>query len=125
LPALANLEFQELKVESMNLVKPGNCVLVVHRRLFERDDNRLFVGQIEAMDGGVIRTKGYTFVRDVMEGTVRRKSESRTKLLSLTSGTLIIYLLPLEFEFSKAEVCCRETEMWLTDGSDFSMNLSK
>jgi hypothetical protein len=123
---LANLKSANLKVETnMNLVEPGSSVLVVHRRLFERDDNRLFVGQIEAMDGGVIRTKGYTFVRDVMEGTVRRKSESRTKLLSLTSGTLIIYLLPLEFEFTKAEVRCRETEMWLTDGSDFSMNLSE
>ncbi len=109
----------------MNLFEPGSCVLVVHRRLFERDDNRLFVGQIESLDSGVIRTTGYSFVRDIMEGTVRRKSESRTKLLSLTSGTLIVYLLPPRFELSKAEVSCRETEMWLTDGSDFSMNLSE
>ena len=109
----------------MILVEPGSCVLVVHRRLFERDDNRLFVGRIESMDCGVIRTKGYTFVRDTMEGIVRRKSDSRTKLLSLTSGTLIVYLLPTGFDLDQAEVCCEETEMWLTDGSDFSMNLSE
>lgn len=109
----------------MNMVEPGSCVLVVHRRLFERDDNRLFIGQIEAMEFGVIRATGFSFVRDAMEGTVRRKSEPRTKLLSLTSGTLIVYLLPAGFDLGKAEVRCRETEMWLTDGSDFSMNLSE
>lgn len=109
----------------MNLIEPGSCVLVVHRRLFERDDNRLFVGQIEAMELGVVRVTGYSFVRDAMAGKVERKSESRTKLLSLTSGTLIVYLLPAAFDLSKAEVHCRETEMWLTDGSDYSMNLSE
>lgn len=109
----------------MDLIEPGCCVLVVHRRLFERDDNRLFVGQIESMEFGVIRATGYSFVRDTMAGTVRRKSDSRTKLLSLTSGTLIVYLLPAEFDLNSVEVCCRETEMWLTDGSDFSMNLSE
>lgn len=100
-------------------------MLVVHRRLFERDDNRLFVVQIESMEFGVIRATGYSFVRDAMAGTVRRKSDSRTKLLSLTSGTLIVYLLPGDFDLNSAEVCCRETEMWLTDGSEFSMNLSE
>lgn len=109
----------------MDVLETGSCVLVVHRRLFERDDNRLFVGQIESMDCGVIRTTGYSFIRDIMEGTVRRKSESRTKLLSLTSGTLIVYVLPLDFDLNQAEVCCKETEMWLTDGSEFSMNLSE
>ena len=109
----------------MDLLKSGSCVRVVHRRLFERDDNRLFVGQIESMDCGVIRTTGYFFVRDIMEGTVRRKSESRTKLLSLTSGTLIVYVLPPDFDLNQTEVCCKETEVWLTDGNEFSMNLSE
>ncbi|MFT5327403.1 MAG: hypothetical protein ACI8P0_005292 [Planctomycetaceae bacterium] len=107
------------------LLESGDRVLVVHRRLFERDDNRLFVGEIETIDSGVIHTTGHTFVRDMLEGTVRRKSDTRTKLLSLSSGTLLVYVLPRSFDLQRAEICCRETETRLTDGSDFSMNLSE
>lgn len=110
---------------SMNLIEPGDQLLVVHRRLFERDENRFFVGQVEASDGGVIRITGFTFVRDVIQGRVRRKAEARTKLLSLTSGTLIVYVLPKSVDVAKVEICCDEAEMWITDGNEFTMNLSE
>lgn len=109
----------------MSLLEPGTRVLVVHRRLFERDDNRLFVGEVEATDGGVFRTTGYTFVRDTLGGTIRKKADPRTKLLSLTSGTLIVYVLPPALDLGRVEIRCEETEVWLTDGGDFSMNLSE
>ncbi|MDA1162965.1 MAG: hypothetical protein O3B13_07675 [Planctomycetota bacterium] len=112
-------------MSTISLLEPGARVLVVHRRLFERDDNRLFVGEVEAMNDGVFRTTGYTFVRDTLGGTIRRKSDPRTKLLSLTSGTLIVYVLPAELDLSRVEIQCEETEVWLTDGNDFSMNLSE
>lgn len=108
-----------------NLLESGDRVLVVHRRLFERDDNRLFVGEVETMESGVIRATGHTFVRDMLGGTVRRKSEPRTKLLSLTSGTLIVYVLPQAVVLDQIEIRSEEAETWLTDGGSFSMNLSE
>lgn len=109
----------------MNLLEAGERVLVVHRRLFERDENRLFLGEVEAIDTGVIRTTGYTFVRDMLEGKMRRKSDARTKLLSLTAGTLIVYVLPRSLDLNLVEIRCEDAEIWLTDGSDFTMNLSE
>ena len=50
------------------LLETGDCLLAVHRRLFDRDDNRLFVGAVDAFESGVIRVTGYTFVRDAMAG---------------------------------------------------------
>ncbi len=109
----------------MNLIEPGDRLLAVHRRLFEHDDNRLFVGEVESAEAGVIRVTGYSFVRDTLTGTVRRKSDARTKLLSLTSGTLIVYVLPPALQLDQVQIESEEAEMWLSDGNGFQMNLSE
>ena len=110
---------------SMELLVPGDRLLVVNRRLYERDDNRLFVGEVEAFHEGIIRITGYTFVRDVLGGTIHRKSEPRTKLLSLTAGTLLVYVLPQTLQLNDVTIECDEARTWLTDGDRFSMNLSE
>ncbi|MHC4878440.1 MAG: hypothetical protein ACYTGL_18490 [Planctomycetota bacterium] len=110
---------------SMSLLEPGDRLLVVHRRLFERDEARFFLGEVEAFESGVIRINGYSFVRDSFLATVRRKAEPRTKLLSLTSGTLLVYVLPRSIDIGQTELRCDDAEMLLTDGDNFSMNLSE
>jgi hypothetical protein len=110
---------------SMSLLEPGERLLVVHRRLFERDDSRFFLGEVEAFDAGIVRVTGYSFVRDAIGGTVCRKHEPRTKLLSLTSGTLLVYILPRSLDLVRAELHWKAAEIWLTDGDQFRMNLSE
>ena len=110
---------------SISLLEPGDRLLVVHRRLFERDDARFFLGEVEAYEAGIVRVTGYSFIRDTVDGTVCRKHEPRTKLLSLTSGTLLVYVLPRSVDVEHTELHWEAADIRLTDGHQFTMNLSE
>jgi hypothetical protein len=64
-------------------------------------------------------------VRDVVSGTVVKDGEARTKILSLASGTLIVYILPEEVSLAAIQFTYEEGQLSATDGKDFTMNLSE
>ena len=68
----------------MSLLAPGDKVLLVHRRLFEGDGGRYFLGTADAYDSGVVKVTGVTCVRGDI-GFVK-KVQVRTKIMSLGSG---------------------------------------
>jgi hypothetical protein len=107
------------------LLLPGRNVLVVHRRLYEKDEPRFFAGKVEAYHDGVAKVSGYSFVRDAMSGQIGRKAELRTKFISLSSGTLIVYELPEAVRLEALRFECDEKLIDLTDGAGFSMHLSE
>ena len=76
------------------MLDPGDKVLVVHRRLYEKDVTRYFVGEVLEYDSGIAKVQGYTFVKDMFTGAMQKKTDLRTKLLAVVSGTLIVYQLP-------------------------------
>ena len=107
------------------LLQSEDKLLVVHRRLFERDGSRFFIGRVEDFDAGIVRVAGYTFVRDPVGGTVSRKNDVRTKLFSLSSGTLMVYVLPRDLDLTSARLVADEASLTLTAGSSFRMDLSE
>jgi hypothetical protein len=107
------------------MLKQGDIILVAHRRLFETDHARFFVGHVDAYEGGVVKVTGRSFVRDVLNGQVLGKAERRTKILSLSSGTLIIYQLPQGTSLDALKFEDAGDGLSLTDGKTFTMNLSE
>ena len=108
------------------ILEPGDKVLVVHRRLFDKDENRYFVGVVEDFESGIARVTGYSFVRDAIAGQVHGKSDPRTKLLSLSSGTLIVYLLSKETVVESLQfTVANDGGVTATDGKSLHMNLSE
>ena len=107
------------------LLEAGEKVLVVHRRLFDHDRPRFFVGRVDAYEAGVMRVTGLSYVRDVADGQVAEKREARTKLLSLSSGTLIVYLLPAEAAVESIRFVLDRELLTLSDGQGFTMNLTE
>ena len=99
----------------MMLLQPDDKLLVVHRRLFERDGSRFFVGRVDGYESGIVRLTGFTFVRDPIGGAVSRKSDPRTKLFSLSSGTLLVYvsIQPLTSGGSATD----SYNIWVSDAS--------
>lgn len=77
------------------MLKQGEKLLIVHRRLFEKDTPRFFVGEVEAYEAGLAKVKGYTFVKDLFSGNMKKKSDLRMKIMSIISGTFIVYQLPV------------------------------
>jgi hypothetical protein len=70
-------------------------ILIVHRRLFEKDTPRFFVGEVQAYEAGITKVNGYTFAKDMFSGNIQRKPYSRMKIISIISGTFLVYQLPV------------------------------
>jgi hypothetical protein len=94
-------------------------------RLFPRDQARFFVGRVDAYEAGIVRVTGTSFVRDMFTGNMLEKADARTKLLSLSSGTLIVYLLPEHIFIDSIRFVERDGRLSLTNGEDLVMNLTE
>ena len=107
------------------VLEPGNHLLIVHRRLFEADHSRFFVGRVEGYDSGVARVSGYSFGRDHLNSKFIRKPDLRTKLIGIGSGTLIIYCLPNDISLEDVVFAVPESGLKLVCPPDVSLNLSE
>ncbi len=110
----------------MALIRSGDKLLLSHRRLFEGDQPRYFAGTVNEFDDGLVQITGYTFVREAQRGGCLRKEDSRTKLASLSSGTMIVYLLPKETVIEELHFEHGENQrVILTDGHSCHMDMSE
>ena len=103
----------------------GAKVLACHRRLFEEDHLRLFVGTVTDYEAGIAMVRGFTWLRDTTHG-FQRKSDERTKILSISSGAVIVYELPMEVDIPELKVeQLGGHKVVLTDGRKFRIDLSE
>lgn len=107
------------------IVSEGDCLLVVYRRLFESDHSRMFVGNVDAYQDGIVRLTGYTLAREGADGDFCRKHQKQTKLFAIASGTLLIYVLPEAFQVDRARIDVGELKLTFTDGQDHSLDISE
>lgn len=107
------------------LLDQGAKLLVCHRRLFAEDQPRFFIGCVEEYCEGVAKVSGFTWTRDPSHG-FQRKSDRRTKLISLASGSLIIYEIPASVELEAVRMEQPGGKLVsLTDEKKFRMDLSE
>lgn len=107
------------------LLENGTRLLITHRRLFERDAPRYFVGEVQAYEDGIVKLAGYSFVRDIASSQLLRKEDMRTKLVSLASGSFIVYQLPDDVEVAALRIDWLGTELLLKEGDRILMNLTE
>jgi hypothetical protein len=107
------------------LLAAGDKVLVAHRRLYEADHPRLFVGTVVAYEAGFVKIEGWSWVREPVRGEIRKKPDRRTKLISIASPALICYQLPQAVDIERLELKPGpQNQVVFTDGADFSMDLT-
>ncbi|MCP4002804.1 MAG: hypothetical protein GY725_01285 [bacterium] len=108
------------------LIQSGAKVFIAHRRLYADDQPRFFIGTIEEYGDGLAKISGYSWVREQVHGDILRKKDQRTKIVSLASGTLIVYVLPDEVEVENLSIeHGPDRDYALTDGKGFQMDLSE
>lgn len=106
-------------------MRNGDKLLVSHRRLFSEDLPRFFLGTVEDYEDGVASVLGHSWVRDVLKGEFLRKDDQRNKIVSLTSGNLIIYKLPRSVDLDAITIQYGPNqEQHLTDGAEFRMDIT-
>jgi hypothetical protein len=106
-------------------LREGDKILVAHRRLFEKDETRFFIGRVDAYEFGVVKATGHSYVRDRVSGKMLGKADTRTKLLSLSSGTLFVYQLPPQVTLDGIRFVSDEGRLSLMDGQGYTMNLTE
>ncbi|MEQ1891874.1 MAG: hypothetical protein ABL998_04965 [Planctomycetota bacterium] len=107
------------------ILENGSKVFISHRRLFEGDHARYFVGIVEAYENGIARVCGHTWTRDGYQGQYRRKDDERTKIIALTSGAVMLYALPSHVDLASARMTSEGGELFLSDARGWRMDLSE
>lgn len=107
------------------MLKQGDKLMIAHRRLFQGDSARYFIGQVDAFEGGLAKVTGHSYVRDLISGRMLEKTEVRTKILSFSSGTLIVYQLPDSTSLETITFTWSESRLTVSDGQGFEMNLGE
>ena len=107
------------------ILETGMKVLIAHRRLFEGDHARIFVGTVEGYEAGLARVTGYTWTRDPFQGGYHRKDDPRTKIVAIASGTVIVYQLDQAVEVASLRIVHEGNEVIAKDGGGFRMDLTE
>ena len=110
----------------MAVLSRGEKVIVVTRRRFESDIRRHFAGEVEAVEDGAFRVRGYAFVFDETENEFVRRRQERTRIFSVLDSGYLILVLPPGVDLGELRYHVDETNRRsVTDGGGFSMNISE
>jgi len=107
------------------MLKNNDKLLVCYRRLFSNDENRFFLGTVDEYDNGLVKLTGHSFLRDGMTGQMTEKSSPTTKIMSLSSGSLIVYLLPDNVNMDTLHFVQQKMKLCLMDDQGFSLDLTE
>lgn len=109
----------------MAILESGDKVLVAHRRLFEGDALRFFLGTVSDYEDGVFKVDGSTCLQDPATGGIHKKDDTRTKIYSIQSGTILVYCLPEEASLHSMEFIGHWGSLQLQDKRGFKLDLSE
>ena len=108
------------------LLARGEKIHVIHRRLFERDIRRHFVGEVEEYEHGLARAVGYVFViDDPTENLFRKRPERRTRIISLNDGNVLVNVLPATVDLEALRYESKGRDLFVTDGSDWHLDIKE
>jgi hypothetical protein len=107
------------------ILNVGEKVHVIHRRFFEKEARRHFVGVVDAYENGVARVTGHVYTVDRTRFAFVRRPEKRTRIISLYSGDLLINILPEHVDLEKVVYKQEKKAVRVTDGSDWYLDLSE
>ena len=98
------------------ILKPGEKLHVIHRRKFEREAHRHFVGVVEAYENGLARVTGHIYTVDVVKFSFFRRAEKRTRIISLVSGDVLVNVLPNTVKLEEITYKQEKKAVRVTDG---------
>ena len=107
------------------LLQPSDKILLAHRRLYDGDAPRHFVGEVIAYEDRLAKVRGYSFVRNAMSGDHIRKSDPRIKIVPLDSPAFLVYELPRSVAVDALRFIAEDDRLVLTDDAGFVMNMAE
>jgi hypothetical protein len=107
------------------ILQKGEKIHVIHRRHFEKDPHRHFVGVVDAYENGLARVTGNIFTVDLTKFVFFRRPERRTRIISLNSGEVLVNILPPTVDLDKVVYKQEKKSVRVTDGGEWYMDISE
>lgn len=108
------------------ILRPGEKIHVIVRRLFPLDIRRHFIGEVADATESTVRVEGYPYLYDTNTSLFVRKHYSQVRIFSLVDGVNIISVLPRTTNLKKmAYRFTEKNRMILTDGESLSMDVNE
>ena len=108
------------------VIKVGEKVHIITRRLFEADLRRHFAGIVTEVSESMMRVKGYAFNFDEGQNDFVRQDDPRERLFGIADVGLVVNLLPFNTDLELVRYSMEEKgQRVLTDGETFSLNISE
>lgn len=107
------------------ILKPGEKVHVIHRRLYEKDNHRHFIGVVDVYDQGVARVTGHVYTVDQVKFAFVKRPEVRTRLVSVIAGDVLVNVIPNKVNLEKITYKQERKAVRVTDGSEWHLDLSE
>ena len=107
------------------ILQKGEKVHIIHRRHYEKDRHRHFVGIVDAYEEGMARVTGYVYTVDASKFTFIKREDIRTRIVSIVSGDVLINILPPKVDIEKIVYKQERKAVRVTDGSDWHLDLSE
>jgi hypothetical protein len=98
------------------ILEKGEKLHVIHRRHYDKDHHRHFIGVVEAYEGGVARVSGHVYTVDSVKFTFIKREEPRVRIISLISGDLLVNIIPSSVDLSKISYKQEKKAVRVTDG---------
>ncbi len=109
----------------MEVVRTGEAIHIIERRLFSEAVRRHFVGEVLATSDRPLRVRGYLFVYDTSASTFSRKPELRTRIVSL-DNRVVVNVLPSSVDVNSVRYA-RDSDgnLTLTDNFELDLDISE
>jgi hypothetical protein len=107
------------------ILSPGEKVHLIHRRHFDHEPHRHFVGTVDAFADGLLRVTGHVYAVDPISFEFRRREELRTRVVSAASGEVIINVLPATVDLNAVRYRQEPGALRVTDGSAWHLDISE
>lgn len=108
------------------LVKIGEKVHIIMRRLFDEYIRRHFVDEIVTAEGVIVRTKGYSFIYDAFKNQYLQSPEKRISIFDLSESGYIVNIIPKSVNIEKLTYKTVErSHLVITDGSSFNLGIDE
>lgn len=107
------------------ILRADEKIHVIHRRHYEKDHHRHFVGVVEAYEHGVARVTGHVYAVDTANFTFIKRPELRTRIISVVSGDLLLNIIPPDVDLSKIVYRQEKSCVRVTDGGEWHLDISE
>ena len=108
------------------VLKCGEKVHVIKRRVFVGDIRRHFIGEVTDATESVVRLEGHAYTLDTGTGQYVRRPEIRTRIISLVDANIIINVLPPNAKIDKAAyTTSKDGHLCVTDGETFTLDINE